>query len=243
MNTLVELIKKIGIFMIAAQAVIHFAPDIKYAKYMKLIVGIMVLLQFLSPIYEIVNGMEADWEKKLSDIEQELGVYGETAEFESTYSAAETAAKSMEEEIKSKLNNAQVADFGGKTYTVTNVKIELARDYENGEGTVQYNINKIRVIAWERTNGRGADMAMSNAGEAANTGNIGDVGKIQIDKVEKITGGVDSGENDISEEYNDRKDSHTNVMEDEITDILRERFCGVLGMEESYMEVIVYGAN
>ncbi|MCM1263352.1 MAG: stage III sporulation protein AF [Butyrivibrio sp.] len=231
MNTLVELIKKIGIFMIAAQAVIHFAPDIKYAKYMKLIVGIMVLLQFLSPIYGIVNGMEADWEKKLSDIGQELGIYGETAEFESMYSAAETAAKSMEEEIKSKLNSAQVADFGGKTYTVTNVKIELVRGYENDEGAVQYSINKIRVIAWERTNGRSTD--------AKDTGNINSVDKIQIDKVEKITS--DIYEND--EEYNSNEYIQINVMEDEITGILRKRFCGVLGMEESYMEVIVYGAD
>ncbi|MCM1047971.1 MAG: stage III sporulation protein AF [Clostridiales bacterium] len=239
MNTLVELIKKIGIFMIAAQAVIHFAPDIKYAKYMKLIVGIMVLLQFLSPIYEIVNGMEADWGKRLADIEQELGIYGETAEFESTYSATETAAKSMEEEIKSKLNSAQAADFGGKTYTVTNVKLELVKDYENDEGAVQYNINKIRVIVWERTNGGSIDAATSNAGDAANTGNIGSVDKIQIDKVEKITS--DIYEND--EEYNSNEYMQINVMEDEITDILRERFCGVLGMEESYMEVIVYGAD
>lgn len=222
MNTLVELIKKIGIFMIAAQAVIHFAPDIKYAKYMKLIVGIMVLLQFLSPIYEIVNGMEADWGKRLADIEQELGIYGETAEFGSTYSAAETAAKSMEEEIKSKLNSAQTADFGGKTYTVTNVKLELVKDYENDEGTVQYSINKIRVIVWGRVNGNSdGETAASNVKGTVETVDIGSVDKIQIDKIGQIT----------------------NAMEDEITGVLRERFCDILGMEESYMEVIVYGAD
>ena len=37
MNELVETIKKIGIFMIAAQAVLHFAPGQKYEKYIKLI--------------------------------------------------------------------------------------------------------------------------------------------------------------------------------------------------------------
>lgn len=242
MNELVELIKKIGIFMIAAQAVIHFAPDIKYAKYMKLIVGIMVLLQFLTPIYGIVNGMEADWEKKLSDIEQELTSYVGIAEIEGSYSAAETVAGSMEEEIKSKLNSAQVADFGGKTYTVTNVKIELVKDYENDKGAVQYSINKIRVIVWERADGTAAADTVDEQSES-DTGKVGGVDKIQIDRVEKITNDMNAGEHDRNEEYGGKEGSRINAAEDGIAESLRERFCGVLGIKESYMEVVIYGAN
>ena len=44
MGVLVDVIKKIGIFMLAAQAVIHFAPGQKYEKYIKLIVGILILV-------------------------------------------------------------------------------------------------------------------------------------------------------------------------------------------------------
>ena len=50
MSALIELIKRIGIFMIAAQAVLHFTPGQKYEKYIKLIVGMMVLLQFVTTL-------------------------------------------------------------------------------------------------------------------------------------------------------------------------------------------------
>ena len=78
MNSFVESICKIGIFMIAAQAVIHFAPAAKYEKYMRLVVGIIVLLQFLVPINKITDGIdgsmdaEMDWSGQLTNMEKEL---------------------------------------------------------------------------------------------------------------------------------------------------------------------------
>ena len=58
MGVLVDVIKKIGIFMLAAQAVIHFAPGQKYEKYIKLIVGILILVQFIIPINKLLGGDE-----------------------------------------------------------------------------------------------------------------------------------------------------------------------------------------
>ncbi len=40
-------IREIGIFMIAAQTVIHFAPGRQYEKYIKSVSGIIILLLFL----------------------------------------------------------------------------------------------------------------------------------------------------------------------------------------------------
>ncbi|MDE6749650.1 MAG: stage III sporulation protein AF [Lachnospiraceae bacterium] len=224
MNALVELIKKIGIFMIAAQAVIHFAPDIKYAKYMKLIVGIMILLQFLSPVYGIVSGMEADWGEKLSDMEMEFDTYGVSENLTDSYSSLETVEESMEQEIKYRLNNYLTSGDSKENYIVTGVTIELERAGGNNVNTAEYTLKRIRVVVWEHTENAVGSERVSDTDATGDVNSIDKIDKIQVDKI-NIT-------SDSMEEN-----------EDKTTDNLRGRFCSVLGMEEKYMEVVVYGAN
>lgn len=231
MNALVELIKKIGIFMIAAQAVIHFAPDIKYAKYMKLIVGIMILLQFLSPVYRIVNGMEADWSAQLANMEQELETAGLSEDFSDSYSALETVTKSMEQEIKSKLNNNLSEDNLNKNYVVKNVMVNIENTADNNGNSAEYILNRIQVVVWECAEdaaGTEHKAGMESTNEINNTTGIE---KIQIDKIAIPKDGFEEG-NDTASEYSEEKTA----------DSLRRRFCSALGMDEKYMEVRVYGA-
>ena len=47
---MLDTIREIGIFMIAAQAVVHFAPGRQYEKYIKSVSGIIILLLFLQPV-------------------------------------------------------------------------------------------------------------------------------------------------------------------------------------------------
>lgn len=54
MNGLFQIICRIGIFMICAQAVIHFRPQAAYEKYLKLLVSTMVLIQLFLPIGRIL---------------------------------------------------------------------------------------------------------------------------------------------------------------------------------------------
>lgn len=224
MNALVDLIKKIGIFMIAAQAVIHFAPDIKYAKYMKLIVGILVLLQFLSPVYKIVNGMEADWGTQLSDMEQEFDAYGLSENLLDSYSTSDAVTKSMEQEIKYRLNDYLSGVDSEKKHVVTNVIIELEKSDGNSESAAQYTINRIKVVVWEHTEYAAGEENVSDADSTGGGNNIERIEKIQVDKIGITEKGAEEKEN-------------------ENTDNLRVMFCGVLGMEEKYMEVVVYGAH
>lgn len=221
MDALVELIKKIGIFMIAAQAVIHFAPDIKYAKYMKLIVGILVLLQFLSPVYKIVSGMEADWGKQLSDMEQEFDLYGVSEKLSDFYSATEAVTESMEQEIKYRLNNYLSSGDSEKKHVVTNVIVELEKSDKNNESAAEYTINRIKVVVWEHSGDAAGEDHAPDADSTVGKNNIERIEKVQVDKI-GIT------ENSPEE------------RENEATDNLRKRFCSVLGMEEKYMEVVVY---
>lgn len=46
---------QIGIFMICAQAILHFRPNGSYEKYMKLLVGIMILVQVFLPIARLFS--------------------------------------------------------------------------------------------------------------------------------------------------------------------------------------------
>ncbi len=51
-----EKIVVMGIFIICAQAVIHFSPSNAYAKYLKLLLSMMVLIQLLQPILVVTLG-------------------------------------------------------------------------------------------------------------------------------------------------------------------------------------------
>ena len=49
-DNLFQTICRIGIFMICAQAIVHFRPEGTYEKYLKLLVGSMILIQLFLPI-------------------------------------------------------------------------------------------------------------------------------------------------------------------------------------------------
>ncbi len=51
-----DLIGQIGVFMICAQAVVHFRPKEAYGKYLRLLLSVMVLIQIISPIYGLLAG-------------------------------------------------------------------------------------------------------------------------------------------------------------------------------------------
>ena len=48
-NALFQAICKVGIFMICAQAIIHFRPREAYEKYLKLLVSVIILIQLFLP--------------------------------------------------------------------------------------------------------------------------------------------------------------------------------------------------
>ena len=52
------MIGEIAVFMICAQAVIHFRPKEAYGKYLRLLLSVIVLVQILSPVYELFWGLE-----------------------------------------------------------------------------------------------------------------------------------------------------------------------------------------
>jgi len=54
-NDFFNAICRVGIFMICAQAIIHFKPNKAYEKYIKLLVSAMILIQVILPIAEFFS--------------------------------------------------------------------------------------------------------------------------------------------------------------------------------------------
>lgn len=67
-NSFFEAICRTGIFMICAQAIIHFRPQETYEKYLKLLVSIMVLIQLFLPLGSFLLG--GDRQKTADALEQ-----------------------------------------------------------------------------------------------------------------------------------------------------------------------------
>lgn len=77
MQQFLVMMKQMGIFLICAQSILHFVPGEKYARYVKVIVKIMLLAQLLIPVYAITQ-----W-KEIEEIEEQLQEFAENYEIQS----------------------------------------------------------------------------------------------------------------------------------------------------------------
>ncbi len=73
-NIFFQAICRVGIFMICAQAMIHFRPQEAYEKYLKLLVSVMVLIQLFLPVGSfLLGGGGQEAKDMLEQFRQELG--------------------------------------------------------------------------------------------------------------------------------------------------------------------------
>ena len=72
-NALFQAICRTGIFMICAQAIVHFRPQESYEKYLKLLVSVMVLIQLFLPLGSFFAGIRGEAAAgQLEDFRQSL---------------------------------------------------------------------------------------------------------------------------------------------------------------------------
>lgn len=72
MQALMKAIVQMGIFMICSQVLIHFRPNGSYEKYMKLLVGVMVLAQIFFPVMNLFTGEDQSMEERVVWFEEML---------------------------------------------------------------------------------------------------------------------------------------------------------------------------
>ncbi len=71
---MLEIIKEIGIFIVIAQAILYFVPGESYVKYVKVIIGIIMIAKITQPILSLTT------EEAFEDILLESQMFAENME-------------------------------------------------------------------------------------------------------------------------------------------------------------------
>lgn len=72
-SDLMQTVCRTGIFVICAQALVHFRPNASYEKYMKMLVSAIILLQLLLPVSDLFAGGEGQrLEERVEWFEEQL---------------------------------------------------------------------------------------------------------------------------------------------------------------------------
>lgn len=139
---MLDAIRQIGVFMIAAQAVVHFAPGRQYEKYIKSVSGIIILLLFLKPVFQLAGTAWEEpqllWEQweKLTDM----------PDFSDEIQAGDVSGEvvgRMEAEVKDQLNRELETD----AYYVSRVTIRFVQKPGAEKGTL---LPQVEILLRER---------------------------------------------------------------------------------------------
>lgn len=251
MSYLVEIMKKIGIFMIAAQAITHFAPSQKYEKYLKLMVGMMILVQLVMPIHTLSGESLFDWSTALENMEITNEDLGQMDFLDRNDIGMEKQVlATMENEIKSKLNNEI-----GEDYIIQNVIVSISSETDSSEkdnietkkieenamenqseSTGKYELDLVTIEVQEKlaediqTDRTQADVFSSDEAVVDTVA----IEKVRIEQVSVEKAGT-RRETGAEEEQKEELEE-TEAM-------LRQKFGRILGISEEVMEVIVHGAD
>ncbi len=120
---MLHMIGRIGIFMIAAQAMVHFAPGVQYEKYVKSVAGIIVLVLFLKPFLQFFGAQPEEPQAVLERFE-ELADMPELTMEEPEDGVGTEVVRRMEEEVRELLNRG----MEGEDYRVSGVSIRFEAD-------------------------------------------------------------------------------------------------------------------
>lgn len=214
---MLENIRQIGIFMIIAQTVMHFAAGRQYEKYMKIISGVIVLLLFIRPFVSDSDHIAARWQEEAARMMEQIEERNE-AGYQMSYVTDSTQAaviQQIEEEIRSRLND-RIAD---RDEQVVAVAIDLKR---SGGGAGAAEAGETSEPVFERvriTVQKSCDMKQS-------PGTV-EEGMIRIDEIiveteaQREEGDGAAGEQDVS--------------------ALRRLFAQTLGIAEDRVEVLYLG--
>ena len=140
---MLDTIREIGIFMIAAQAVVHFAPGRQYERYIKSVSGMIVLLLFLKPVLQLAGVV---WEEPQMLVER-WEAFADMPDFSGSVQTADATGEvvnRMAEKMKERLNR----ELEGEPYFVSRVSIRFTQEQDAETGTL---LPEIEIRIKERT--------------------------------------------------------------------------------------------
>ena len=90
---------QVGVFMICAQAIVHFRPKGSYEKYLKVLVSVMILIQIFLPISRLFSkDIQTDVTAMVREFEQKLN-QSMTGVEQSVASSEKYAGKIVERQL------------------------------------------------------------------------------------------------------------------------------------------------
>ena len=98
-----EFMKRIGIFIVCAQSFLHFSAGKAYEKYIKLLMGIMILAQFTAPLRAVLLDGEGELGEEVERFQTELEAAAGNIVWD--YEEENEAAKALEKEVEAKLDS------------------------------------------------------------------------------------------------------------------------------------------
>lgn len=145
-------IRRIGMFMIAAQTMLHFAAGKQYENYMKVITGVIILLMFIGPFVSGSEVFAEDWQTEYERIERQIQMKnGKWQEMPYTVDSLETAAlQQIEEEIRSRLDEL-TAESGVRVTSVTIDLEETDKDAGVQTGGRSFVFRRVKVTVQDDT--------------------------------------------------------------------------------------------
>lgn len=116
---MIEIVKELGIFTIAAQTLLHFCPNKNYAKYIKIVISCMTLVILLLPVLGLFK------ENPQAAFQEKLNAYGKTIESiqERQNELAEYQTIDFLEETKKEIETKLSSVLSESGYKIQEMKI------------------------------------------------------------------------------------------------------------------------
>lgn len=235
---MIENIKRIGLFMIAAQTFIHFVAGKQYEKYMKIIAGVIVLLLFVRPFSSSGTDFGEQWQQEMDRLTEQMK--GQAAVWEQSmpdmdHGTERRIARQFEEEIKERLNR----EVSLENCLIADVTVKWEEGTGKGSGGVREKTVGSIVITLQQTTQREKDAEKGNSVEP-----------VIIESIHVETGGQ-KGEQEWRNGETDPEDSQWENSYEAGQEADRaketEKYCRMfaeaLGIEETRVEVNYSGGK
>ena len=109
---MLEQIKKISIFIVAAQMILNLSAGKQYQKYIKLLISIMIMVQFLLPVLELFKVCtEEEFWKNVEKYEREIAEQVEEVNLEYTGLLEEEIMSLTAEEVKNQIRETEGGEY------------------------------------------------------------------------------------------------------------------------------------
>ena len=161
-----DLLKKVTVFMLAGQIIVHFLPSGGYEKYVKMMISIMVLSQIALPVLSLGKFDAAGaYASAMEKYEQEIERIGKQVE-ESDLQGRDYQEEALDMTARQKLEPC-LAEYGLSLLAVSvpedgKLRLEIA---EGNSGGKTINIEKIAVAPMREGEGTNAEGSGRPSGE------------------------------------------------------------------------------